>query len=68
MLSTARVLLADRLLLAGVLQCHNDTRIKSNNYRLLPLFLNPELFQDDSHGTKLGKSKLEKVKADKSRK
>ncbi len=62
MLSAARDLLTDSLLLAGVMQRSDDERIKKmTTRRLLSVFQDPELFKDESHGTKLGEAELEKV-------
>jgi hypothetical protein len=69
MLPAERNLYTDSLLLAGVLQCHDDARVRGYACRrLLPVFSDPKFLKDDSHRTELGESILEKVQADKGRK
>jgi len=68
MFSSARDLLTDSLLLAGVLRRPDEARIKNTKDQLLPALLDSKFFQDDSQRTKLGESELKKVQADEGRK
>jgi len=68
MLSPARNLFTDSLLLASILYRSDDARIKKHTLRLLPGFSDPKFFKNDSQRAELGESVLEKVQADKGRK